>query len=211
MNAAQSVAQDLLSINAVTLRPNDPFTWASGLKSPIYCDNRLTISYPSVRKGIYDGMTDLIKHYYGEVNVIAGTATAGIPHAAWVAQQMDLPMVYVRSKPKDHGQGKQIEGVLQPRQKVVVIDDLLSTGGSVLKAVHAVQAAGAEVMGVVAVFSYELAAATKNFTDEQISFHTVTNYSTLIDVAKQNGDITDTDLASLKQWRADPAKWLAKG
>lgn len=211
MNAAQSVAQDLLSINAVTLRPNDPFTWASGLKSPIYCDNRLTISYPSVRKDIYGGMTDLIKHYYGEVNVIAGTATAGIPHAAWVAQQMNLPMVYVRSKPKDHGQGKQIEGVLQPRQKVVVIDDLLSTGGSVLKAVHAVQAAGAEVMGVVAVFSYELAAATKNFTDEQISFHTVTNYSTLIDVAKQNGDITDADLASLKQWRADPAKWLAKG
>lgn len=207
MNVAQTIAQDLLSINAVSLQPNDPFTWASGLKSPIYCDNRLTISYPSVRKGIYEGMTAIIKQYYGEAQVIAGTATAGIPHAAWVAEALGLPMIYVRSKPKDHGQGKQIEGVLRPGQKVVVIDDLLSTGGSVLKAVHAVQAAGAEVLGVVAVFSYELAAATHNFSDEQLSFHTVTNYSTLIEVAKDNGDITDAELASLKEWRAHPESW----
>lgn len=207
MNTAQSVAKDLLDINAVTLSPNDPFTWASGLKSPIYCDNRLTISYPAVRKAIYTGMTDLIKEHFGDAEVIAGTATAGIPHAAWVAEKMNLPMIYVRSKPNDHGQGKQTEGVLKPGQKVVVIDDLLSTGGSVLKAVHAVQKAGAKVIGVVAVFSYQLPEADKNFGDEQIDFYTVTNYSTLIDIAKDNGDVDEKDLSSLQEWRKDPENW----
>lgn len=207
MKTAQTVAKDLLEIHAVTLSPTKPFTWASGMKSPIYCDNRLTISYPRVRREIYDGFVELINRYYGDVDVIAGTATAGIPHAAWVAQQLDLPMVYVRSKPKGHGQGKQIEGVLRPGQKVVVIDDLISTGGSVLKAVKAVTDAGAQVVGVVAVFSYELTAATHNFTDQRLSFHTVTNYSTLIEVARDHGQIDENEMQLLQNWRANPETW----
>ena len=137
MTYSQRVAKALLDIHAVTLSPDQPFTWASGLKSPIYTDNRLTISYPEVRQAIFNGMVEQIKLHFSEADVIAGTATAGIPHAAWVAQNMELPMIYVRTKPKDHGQGKQIEGVLKEGQKVVVIDDLISTGGSVLNAVRA--------------------------------------------------------------------------
>ena len=148
------VAKNLLDINAVTLKPDEPFTWASGLHSPIYTDNRLTISYPYVRRNIAVGMTELIKHHLSNVDVIAGVATAGIPHAAYVAERLQKPLIYVRSKPKDHGRGKQIEGVLKEGQKVVVIDDLLSTGGSALKAVEAVKAAGGDVIGVVAIFSY---------------------------------------------------------
>ncbi len=133
----KEIAKDLLKIQAVKLSPNEPFTWASGIKSPIYCDNRLTISYPKIRTAIAKGIAELISERYPKVEVIAGTATAGIPHAAWIAAELDLPLVYVRSKPKDHGRGKQIEGVLHPGAKTVVIDDLLSTGGSVLKAVKA--------------------------------------------------------------------------
>lgn len=139
----KAIAADLLKIQAVSLSPQQPFTWASGIKSPIYCDNRLTISYPKVRRQIATGLADLIKNKFPDVEVIAGTATAGIPHAAWIAELLDLPMVYVRSKPKDHGQGRQIEGVLKPRQKTVLIDDLISTGGSVLQAVAAAQKEGA--------------------------------------------------------------------
>ena len=128
----KEIAKDLLKIQAVKLSPNEPFTWASGIKSPIYCDNRLTISYPKIRTAIAKGIAELISERYPKVEVIAGTATAGIPHAAWIAAELDLPLVYVRSKPKDHGRGKQIEGVLHPGAKTVVIDDLLSTGGSVL-------------------------------------------------------------------------------
>lgn len=138
----KEIAKDLLKIQAVKLSPNEPFTWASGIKSPIYCDNRLTISYPKIRTAIAKGIAELISEKYPKVEVIAGTATAGIPHAAWIAAELDLPLVYVRSKPKDHGRGKQIEGVLHPGAKTVVIDDLLSTGGSVLKAVKAAQNEG---------------------------------------------------------------------
>ena len=141
----KEIAKDLLKIQAVKLSPNEPFTWASGIKSPIYCDNRLTISYPKIRTAIAKGIAELISERYPKVEVIAGTATAGIPHAAWIAAELDLPLVYVRSKPKDHGRGKQIEGVLHPGAKTVVIDDLLSTGGSVLKAVKAAQNEGADV------------------------------------------------------------------
>ncbi|WP_062913052.1 orotate phosphoribosyltransferase [Pediococcus damnosus] len=191
----------MLKIKAVSFRPNDPFTWASGMKSPIYCDNRLTISYPEVRKLICDGLVQLIQKNYPDAEVIAGTATAGIPHAAWVAEKLNLPLIYVRSKPKDHGQGKQVEGVLKPNQKVVVIDDLISTGQSVLGAVKAVQKADAEVVGVAGIFSYQLASATQNFAEAKINFETVTNYSILIEEAKKQNYVTDEELVVLKAWR----------
>lgn len=201
------VAKNLLDIHAVTLKPDEPFVWASGLHSPIYTDNRLTISYPYVRRNIAVGMTELIKHHLPDVDVIAGVATAGIPHAAYVAERLQKPLIYVRSKAKDHGQGKQIEGVLKRGQKVVVIDDLLSTGGSALKAVEAVQAAGGEVIGVVAIFSYQLPALDENFKTVNLPYYTVTNYTTLIDTAKKNHLISDDQLTSLQNWRKDPEKW----
>ncbi|MDV7718402.1 orotate phosphoribosyltransferase [Pediococcus ethanolidurans] len=200
MTIAEQVAHSLLEIKAVALRPNEPFTWASGLKSPIYCDNRLTISYPQVRQLICKGLVEVIKTNYPDAEVIAGTATAGIPHAAWVAEALNLPLIYVRSKPKDHGQGKQIEGVLKAGQKVVVIDDLISTGKSVLGAVQAVQKDNAEVVGVAGIFSYQLAAADVNFKQAHIPMQTVTNYSTLIKVAKAENKISDAELAILKDW-----------
>ena len=210
MSYAETVAQDLLEIHAVTLSPDKPYTWASGLHSPIYTDNRLTISYPAVRKSIYQGMAALIKEHFPEVAVVAGTATAGIPHAAWVAEELGKPLVYVRSKPKDHGRGKQIEGVLKAGEKVVVIDDLISTGGSVLNAVAAVNKAGAEVIGVVSVFTYQLPAADKNFAAAGLNYYSVTNYPTLVNVAKENGLISEAHLSSLNEWRQDPAAWSAK-
>lgn len=207
MTYSKTVAKALLDIRAVTLRPDKPFTWASGLKAPIYTDNRLTISYPTVRQAIFDGMVGQIKSHFGDVEVIAGTATAGIPHAAWVAQRMGLPLIYVRAKPKDHGQGRQIEGVLQKGQRVVVIDDLISTGGSVLNAVRAVKAAGGEVLGVVAVFSYGLSSATDNFMASGLRYYSVTDYPTLIQVARESHKIDADHLISLQRWRKDPQQW----
>lgn len=207
MTYSQRVAKALLDIHAVTLSPDKPYTWASGMKSPIYTDNRLTISYPDVRQAIYNGMEEQIKLHFADADVIAGTATAGIPHAAWVAQEMGLPLVYVRSKPKDHGQGRQVEGVLKPGQKVVVVDDLISTGGSVLNAVRAVNNTGAQVIGVVAVFTYQLQAAEQNFLANGLKYYAVTNYTTLIKVAEKTGQISTDHLKSLQQWREDPIKW----
>ena len=207
MTYSQRVAKALLDIHAVTLNPDQPFTWASGLKSPIYTDNRLTISYPEVRQAIFNGMVEQIKLHFSEADVIAGTATAGIPHAAWVAQNMELPMIYVRTKPKDHGQGKQIEGVLKKKKKVVVIDDLISTGGSVLNAVRAVNNAGGKVIGVVSVFTYDLPAAEQNFMANGLKYYSVTDYMTLIKVAKENNQISADHLKSLQEWRKDPLSW----
>lgn len=207
MTYSQRVAKALLDIHAVTLNPDQPFTWASGLKSPIYTDNRLTISYPEVRQAIFNGMVEQIKLHFSEADVIAGTATAGIPHAAWVAQNMELPMIYVRTKPKDHGQGKQIEGVIKEGQKVVVIDDLISTGGSVLNAVRAVNNAGGKVIGVVSVFTYDLPAAEQNFMANGLKYYSVTDYMTLIKVAKENDQISADHLKSLQEWRKDPLSW----
>ncbi|WP_295729096.1 orotate phosphoribosyltransferase [uncultured Limosilactobacillus sp.] len=201
------VAKNLLDIRAVTLKPDEPFTWASGLHAPIYTDNRLTISYPFVRRNIAVGMTELIKHHLDDVDVIAGVATAGIPHAAYVAERLQKPLIYVRSKPKDHGRGRQIEGVLKAGQKVVVIDDLLSTGGSALKAVKAVQNAGGKVIGVVSIFSYQLKALDDNFQAAGLPYYSVTNYTTLIETAEQNQLISAAQLASLHAWRKDPMKW----
>lgn len=206
----KEIAKDLLKIQAVKLSPNEPFTWASGIKSPIYCDNRLTISYPEIRTAIAKGIAELISEKYPKVEVIAGTATAGIPHAAWIAAELDLPLVYVRSKPKDHGRGKQIEGVLHPGAKTVVIDDLLSTGGSVLKAVKAAQNEGADVLGVGAIFSYQLQAIVDNFRQADLSYFTLTNYSELLEAAVETNYISTTEHAALEKWRHDPENWSAK-
>ena len=204
----KQVAKDLLSIKAVTLSPEEPFTWASGIKSPIYCDNRLTISYPEVRKRIAKGIADIIREKYPETEVIAGTATAGIPHAAWIAEELNLPMIYVRSKPKDQGRGKQIEGVLAEGQKVVLIDDLLSTGGSVLKAVDAAKNEGADVLGVCGIFSYQLSKLDDNFKVYNLLYATLTNYTELIEVAEENDYIEEKQKEILHAWRKDPENWL---
>lgn len=203
----ETIAKDLLDIKAVKLSPQAPFTWASGIKSPIYCDNRLTISYPAIRKVIAKGIAALIKEKWPQAEVIAGTATAGIPHAAWIAAELDLPMVYVRSKPKDHGRGKQIEGVLPAGAKTILIDDLISTGGSVLKAVAAARNEGADVIGVAGIFSYQLAAATENFAKEKLEFVTLTNYGELLDAAIKADYVSADQRSVLEQWRQDPAHW----
>lgn len=202
------VAEELLKIKAVFLSPNEPFTWASGIKSPIYCDNRLTMSYPTVRKAIAKGLAEKIKLNYPDVEVIAGTATAGIAHAAWVADILDLPMVYIRSKAKDHGKGNQIEGQITPGQKMVVIEDLISTGGSVLEACQAAKREGAEVLGVAAIFTYELPKGTANFEASQIPLVTLTNYSTLLETALEAAYIQKEDLTLLNRWKQDPENWL---
>ncbi|MHA7612187.1 orotate phosphoribosyltransferase [Weissella viridescens] len=206
----KEVAQALLDIQAVKLQPNDPFTWASGLKSPIYTDNRKTISFPKVRQLIANGLADLVKEKYPDATVIGGVATAGIPHAAWVVEVLDLPMVYVRSKPKDHGAGKQIEGILSDQDQVVLIDDLISTGGSVLGAVDAVRREGSQVAGVLSIFSYELPAADKNFAAAKTDFAPLTTYSALLDVEKASGQMSDADLDVLQDWRVDPSAWSEK-
>ncbi len=203
----QFIAEKLLEINAVGLRPNEPYTWTSGLRSPIYCDNRLTLSYPEVRREIASGLKKLILEHYPEAEVIAGTATAGIPHAAWVSELMDLPMCYVRSKAKGHGKGNQIEGKVEKRQKVVVVEDLISTGGSVITAVHALKEAGAEVLGVVSIFTYGLEKGKEAFAQEEIKSESLTNFPSLVEVAIEKGYISKNDEESLLSWSKDPAEW----
>ncbi len=208
LSIEQQVAQNLLAIKAVFLSPNEPFTWASGIKSPIYCDNRLTMSFPKVRRLIAKGLAEKIKKQFPDLEVIAGTATAGIPHAAWVAEILDLPMVYIRSKAKDHGKGNQIEGQITPGQKMVVIEDLISTGGSVLEACQAAKREGADVLGVAAIFTYELPKGATNFNTAQLPLVTLTNYTTLIQTALEEGYISEADLALLTAWKHDPENWL---
>lgn len=198
------IAENLLSIEAVALSPNEPFTWTSGLKSPIYCDNRLTMAYPDIRDMIAEGFVSLIKEHYPEAEVIAGTSTAGIPHAAWVASKLNLPMAYIRDKAKGHGKGNQIEGRIAPGQKVVVIEDLISTGGSSLKAGLAVREAGAEVLAVLAIFTYEFQQASDVFKQENMPLETLSNYSALIDTAVKLGKVAESDVAALQAWRNDP-------
>lgn len=200
INYQTEVAEALLNIGAVKLQPNNPFTWASGIKSPIYTDNRKIISFPEERRVVIAGLVDLIKTHYPDVQVIGGVATAGIPHAAWVAQEMNLPLIYVRAKPKDHGTGKQIEGSLTQGQKVVLIDDLISTGGSVLGAVKATRAETGNVVGVVSIFSYELPAAETNFAKFKTNFASLSNFSSLLQVAQQSGKITANELTMIQEW-----------
>lgn len=204
---AQHIAASLLDIEAVALRPQQPFTWTSGLKSPIYCDNRLTMSHPAIREAIADGFVALIKEKFPETEVVAGTATAGIPHAAWVAQKLGLPMIYIRDKAKGHGKENLIEGSVKPGQKVIVIEDLISTGGSSLKAAVAVKDAGAEALGVLAIFSYQLDKATDAFATAEMPLHTLSNYSTLLEVALEKGKIQQADMELLRSWRVNPAAY----
>lgn len=201
------IAEKLLTINAVALKPNDPFTWTSGLRSPIYCDNRLTLSYPEVRKAIAQGLQALILEKYPAAEVIAGTATAGIPHAAWVSDLLNLPMCYVRSKAKGHGKGNQIEGKVEKGQKVVVVEDLISTGGSVITAVQALREAGCEVLGVVSIFTYGLEKGKEAFQQEEIQSESLTDFANLVEVAIEMGYISKNDQESLLSWSTAPSEW----
>ncbi|WP_279617466.1 orotate phosphoribosyltransferase [Listeria monocytogenes] len=207
MSIEKQVAEQLLEIKAVFLKPNEPFTWASGIKSPIYCDNRLTLGFLKVRQFIAKSLAEKIKQTFGEVDVVAGTATAGIPHAAWVSDLLDLPMVYVRSKAKEHGKGNQIEGPISKGQKVVVIEDLISTGGSSLKAVEALEEAGAEVVGIAAIFTYGLAKGKQLLEESGTKLVTLTNYDELIEVALNENYVTGEDMETLKEWKKNPEKW----
>ena len=197
-------AEILLDVKAVFLRPEEPFTWASGIKSPIYCDNRLVLSYPKERTEIKNGMVELIKREFPEVEVIMGTATAGIPMAALTADVMGIPMGYVRSDAKKHGKQNQIEGKIEPGQKVVIVEDLISTGGSVKTVVDALKAAGADILGVAAIFTYGLPDSFKNFEEMGVEFRTLSNYDVLIQVAAEKGYIKEEVLGKLRQWKADP-------
>ncbi len=206
----RTVAEDLLDIKAVFFQPNDPFTWSSGIKSPIYCDNRLTISYPRVRKNISESLSRLIVSKFPEVQVVAGTATAGIPHAALVSNELNLPMCYVRSKAKAHGKGNQIEGRVEAGQKVVVVEDLISTGGSAIAAVQALREAGCEVLGVVAIFTYGLEVANDNLKNYEIEAHALCDYQTLMDVAIEKDYILEGDRKKLSKWVENPTSetWM---
>lgn len=210
MTLATQIASDLLDIKAVHLRPEEPFTWASGIKSPIYTDNRITLSYPKTRTLIENGFVTKIKEHFPEVEVIAGTATAGIPHGAIIADKMDLPFAYIRSKPKDHGAGNQIEGRVVKNQKMVIVEDLISTGGSVLAAAKAAKEAGVDVLGIVAIFTYDLPKATQNFEKANVQLVTLSDYNELIKVAKVQGYISAKDLELLKKFKIDQENWQDK-
>ncbi|WP_281384920.1 orotate phosphoribosyltransferase [Cohnella nanjingensis] len=198
------IAGHLLEIGAVSLRPQDPFTWTSGIVSPIYCDNRLTMSYPAIRDTIAEGFAAVIRAKYPDCEAVAGIATGGIPHAAWVADKLGLPMLYVRDKAKGHGKTNQIEGHFKPGQKVVLIEDLISTGGSSLKAAVAVREAGCDAQGVVAIFTYQFQNALDAFAAENVPLDTLSNYSALIDTALAAGKIRQADVALLQSWRENP-------
>lgn len=198
---SNSISQILLDIGAVKIDTENTFTWASGIESPIYCDNRKTIGFPEKRKQIVDGFVALIKNHYPDAEVIAGTATAGIPHAAFIALKMELPMAYVRGEKKAHGAGKQIEGSEVKGKKVVLIEDLLSTGGSSLKAVHALKEAEAEVLGVSAIFSYELKKLHDNFRDEELEYHTLTNLDELLLESEKSAVLNKAQVDVVKKFR----------
>lgn len=203
MSIEKEIAHAMLKVGAVELNPTDLFTWASGIKSPIYCDTRLTISDPEARKKIAKGLSENIKRFFPETEVVAGTATAGIPHAAWVSDLLELPMVYVRSKPKDHGRGNQIEGKIKKGQKVVVVEDIVSTGGSSITAVEALRDVGCEVVGVVCVYTYNLPRAEQAFEEAGIKYVALTNFDYLIEAATETGAIKEEDIPFLKEWHAD--------
>jgi orotate phosphoribosyltransferase len=204
---ALKVAEFLLQIKAIKLQPTNPFTWASGWKSPIYCDNRKTLSYPAIRTFIRQAYSEVILEKYGKPDFIAGVATGGIAQGALVAQELGIPFVYVRSTPKGHGLGNQIEGDFEKGQKVVVIEDLISTGGSSLQAVDALREAGCEVKGLVAIFTYDFDVAKENFKKANCPFETLTNYDFLMEQAIRKDYINESDLESLQSWRANPSAW----
>ncbi len=206
----KQVANKLLRVKAVKLQPRNPFIWASGWKSPIYCDNRKTLSYPQIRTYIKTQIARLILENYPDVEVIAGVATGAIAQAALVADELGLPMIYIRPTPKDHGLENLIEGDLRPRQKVVVIEDLISTGGSSLKAVDAIRNDGSEVLGMIAIFSYNFPVAEEKFKNAKVKLTTLCNYNAVLAEALATNYITEDDMATLNQWRMDPSTWTGE-
>lgn len=205
---ASKLAEFLLQIKAIKLQPTNPFTWASGWKSPIYCDNRKTLSYPKVRTYIRQSFSELILEKFGKPNLIAGVATGGIAHGVLVAQELGVPFIYVRSTPKAHGLGNQIEGYFEEGQSVVVIEDLISTGGSSLEAVKALKEAKLDVKGLAAIFTYGFDESIKNFKKEKCVFETLTNYDYLMDAAIKKNYIDESNLGSLVEWKKNPSEWM---
>lgn len=201
----EMIAKDLLSIKAVFLKPDDPFTWASGIKSPIYCDNRLTLSAPEVRKDVEAGLAEIVKEKFPEAEILMGTSTAGIAHAAITATILDMPMGYVRSGHKDHGRQNQIEGKLEKGQKVVVIEDLISTGGSVLEVVDVLREAGAEVLGVASIFTYGMQKGLDRLKEANVINYSLSNFDVLAQVAAEEGYISEKDIVKLKTFRNNPS------
>lgn len=204
---AEELALMLLEINALVLQPNNPFTWSSGWNSPIYCDNRLTLRYPKIRKEISKAFVEILKKEFPDVEVITGTATAGIPHAAWVAENLDKPLAYVRAKAKSYGLGNQIEGGVDKGQSTIVIEDLISTGGSAMSVIDALKFIGADVRGVLTIFTYGFDNANERFEEAGIPVYALTDYTTLIEVALDKGYIKQEDMELLNRWRANPEKW----
>lgn len=210
MERSERIARDLLSIRAVFLRPEEPFTWASGIKSPIYCDNRLTLTAPAVRTDVETGLTELIRENYPGVQVLMGTSTAGIAHAAIVGHMMGLPMGYVRSGAKDHGRQNQIEGRLEPGQKVVVVEDLISTGGSVIDVVNVLREAGAEVLGIVSIFTYGMRKSVERLAAAEVKNVSLTNFDSIVKAAAEEGYIRSADVNRLLAFRDNPSdeSWI---
>lgn len=204
---ARQIARMLLEIKAIRLSPDQPFQWSSGWNSPIYCDNRLALSYPDVRTFIKHALSDLISTTYPDVEAIAGVATAGIPQGVLVADEIGLPFIYVRPEPKKHGLNNQIEGQVEPAQRVVILEDLVSTGGSSLRAADALREAGANVLGMVAIFTYGFETAERNFSEKNIQLHCLSDYAALLDEAAELDYIRPDQLATLADWRQDPAGW----
>ena len=211
MNLERTIAHDLLSIGAVFLRPDEPFTWASGIKSPIYCDNRLTLPAPSVRTHVEEGLAELVRTHYPEAQVLMGTSTAGIAHAAIVGHLMNLPMGYVRSGNKDHGRQNRIEGRLEKGQKVVVVEDLISTAGSCIEVVEALRDAGAEVLGIVSIFTYGLQKGLDRLAAAHITNVSLSNFDAVCEVAAEEGQIRPEDIERLRAFRSNPSDegWIA--
>jgi orotate phosphoribosyltransferase len=206
----EKLIEYLLNIKAIQIQPQQPFTWASGLKSPVYCDNRKLLSHPEVRNFVRDGFISLINEYFPQTECIAGVATAGIPHGAILADTLGLPFVYVRSKPKEHGLTNTIEGDLIHGQRVLVVEDTISTGGSSLKAVEDLRAVGAEVIGMIAIYKYGFDTTRQRFEDAGVVLKTLTNYEILLRAAVQSGYISKDELDTLNEWKANPSEWKSK-
>ncbi|KAA9037729.1 orotate phosphoribosyltransferase [Ginsengibacter hankyongi] len=210
MNNKKAVAEKLLQINAIKLSVNKPFTWASGWKSPIYCDNRKILSYPYIRDFIKSELCNTVFQSYEDAEMLAGVATAGIPWGAMVADQLKLPYIYVRPKPKEHGLGNQIEGFYEPGKKVVIIEDLISTGKSSLQVAEVLKKEGLQVEGMVSIFNYGFDVAKKAFENAKVNYHSLTDYDTVITLAIEKNYVSEKDQNTLLNWRADPANWDAK-
>jgi orotate phosphoribosyltransferase len=206
MNIENLIAQNLLQIKAIKLSPQNPFTWASGMRSPIYCDNRITLSYPAVRNIIKKSLGALSKSF-GDIDMVAGVATAGIAHGALLADELDLPFCYVRSAPKGHGRQNQIEGEISPKSKILVVEDLISTGGSSIEVVEILRAEGHEILGVIAIFDYGFEKAKENFRNIQCKYLSLSNYSALIHEARATDYISEEESVTLSKWNSDPQNW----